>query len=356
MVYNFGAGPAMLPPEVMQQAKEEFIDYKGTGISIMETSHRSDIFQEVLDSSFRLFRELLEIPKEFSIGFFSGGATLHFSAMPLNVIPQGKTADFALTGVWAIKAFEEAQKWFPVKAITDAKESKYRSIPELKEELLSPASKYVHITSNNTIYGTQYANMPTISKPLVCDMTSDILSRKIDWKKMGAVFAGAQKNIGPSGLSVLIIRNDFLEESKTIPILLDYKTILKNGSLYNTPPTYSIYISKLVLEWLQKKGGIAAQEKENLEKSKLLYEYIDSSNLFYAPVEKNSRSVMNVVFLLKNESLNAKLEAESEKAGFVGLAGHRLAGGFRASLYNPMPIQGVQELIRFLKEFERANG
>ncbi len=353
-IYNFGAGPAMLPNEVMEIAAAEFLNYKGSGMSIMEVSHREPLFEDVLKEAESLLRTLLNIGDDYSIAFFSGGATLHFSALPLNLLKEGESFDIAHTGIWTKRAWEEGLKFNGVNVISDATENKFTDVPFLDDTKLSGKGKYLHITSNNTIYGTQYPTLPKIKQvPLVADMTSELLSRKIEVSDFGVIFAGAQKNIGPSGLSVLIIRNDLIGISgRKIPVLLDYEVMTKNKSLYNTPATYSIYIAKLVFEWLLKHGGVEVVQKTNEQKAQLLYDFIDSSSLYTCPVQKNARSKMNAVFLLKDKNLDAKFLDEAEKNGLHGLGGHRLVGGFRASIYNSMPMAGVQKLVSFMKEFE----
>ncbi|TGK35995.1 3-phosphoserine/phosphohydroxythreonine transaminase [Leptospira gomenensis] len=353
-IYNFGAGPAMLPNEVMEIAAAEFLNYKGSGMSLMEVSHREPLFEDVLQEAESLLRKLLNIGEGYSVAFFSGGATLHFSALPLNLLKEGESFDVAHTGIWTKKAWEEGLKFNGVNVIYDATPNNFTETPVLTEADLSGKGKYLHITSNNTIYGSQYPKLPKIqSIPLVADMTSELLSRKIEVADFGVIFAGAQKNIGPSGLSVLIIRNDLIGISgRKIPVLLDYSVMIKNKSLYNTPATYSIYIAKLVFEWLDKLGGVSKMEAVNEEKAKLLYDFVDSSSLYVCPVQKKSRSKMNVVFLLKDKKLETKFLDEAEKNGLHGLGGHRLVGGFRASIYNSMPLSGVQKLVSFMKEFE----
>ncbi|QCO39794.1 3-phosphoserine/phosphohydroxythreonine transaminase [Leptospira interrogans] len=353
-IYNFGAGPAMLPNEVMEIAAAEFLNYKGSGMSVMEVSHREPLFEDVITEAEILLRKLLNLGEDYSIAFFSGGATLHFSALPLNLLKEGESFDVAHTGIWTKKAWEEGLKFNEVNVIYDSTNNHFTDVPVLTDSNLSGKGKYLHITSNNTIYGTQYPEIPKIKQiPLVADMTSELLSRKIDVKDFGVIFAGAQKNIGPSGLSLAIIRNDLLGISgRKIPILLDYSVMVKNRSLYNTPSTYSIYIAKLVFEWLLKLGGIEAIEKVNEQKAKLIYDFIDSSSLYVCPVQKRARSKMNVVFLLKDKNLDSKFLDEAEKNGLHGLGGHRLVGGFRASIYNSMPLAGVQKLVSFMKDFE----
>ena len=355
-IYNFNAGPAMLPTEVMEIAQGEFLNYQGSGMSVMEMSHREAHFQSILDESLRSLRTLLQIPDKYGVVYFPGGATLQFSAIPLNYLAEGQSADFAQTGVWAAKAFLEAQKFYPeVKSIFDGKPSGYMEIPEITDDLISDKAKYVYITSNNTIYGTRYGKIPKIKKaPLVADMTSELLSRKLNIEDFSVIFAGAQKNIGPSGLTIVIYDKEKLPVQKhPIPNLMHFALMEKNGSVYNTPPTYSIYIANLVLQWLLKKGGLEVMEKENEEKAALLYNAIDASSLYTAPVPPKNRSVMNAIFRLKDTALDKAFLEGAESAGLCGLKGYRDVGGFRASIYNAMPKSGIQTLISYMKEFER---
>jgi phosphoserine aminotransferase len=354
-VYNFTAGPAMLPHDVMKIAQDEFLNYQGTGMNLMEMTHRGPHFQKVIDQATQDLRSLLQIPDSYEVLFYQGGATLHFSAIPMNLLEEGETADYSLTGVWAVKAYQEAKKFFPnVKSIYDGKPNLFREIPELNDKSINPDAKYLYITSNNTIYGTRYNPIPKIqSVPLVADMTSDILSRQIDVSSFGLIFAGAQKNIGPSGLTILIFDPKILRKKKSLPVLLDYDLMAKNKSLYNTPPTYPIYLSGLVFQWLLKQGGVSEMEKRNEEKAELLYHYLDNeSKYFFAPVPKQFRSSMNVVFHCRDPHREKMFITESENEGFIGLAGHRDAGGLRASIYNAMPKEGVLSLIEYLKDFE----
>lgn len=357
-IFNFYAGPAMLPTPVMEKAASEFLNYRRSGMSIMEVSHRGKLFEDVLDSALALLRELLSVPENYEIMFLSGGATLHFSALPLNLLKEGESADFVVTGIWAKKALEEAQRFNPVRKIYDGESHKYTEVPEIDDSMIGDDAKYLYITSNNTLLGSRYPRFPKVTKaPLVADMTSEILSRKIDISRFGAIFAGAQKNIGPSGLSVLIIRKDLIGRSgRTIPLMLDYGLIGKNKSMYNTPPTFSIYIAKLVFEWLKDLGGVDAIEKINEEKAKLLYDYLDTTSFYHAPVKPSSRSVMNVVFTLQDKNLESKFLAGAEERGLQGLEGHRLVGGLRASIYNSMPREGIVALIEYMKEFEKKAG
>lgn len=352
-VYNFNAGPAMLPREVMEEIQTDFINYRNSGMSIMEMSHRGEHFQEVIEEAEENLRILLNIPKNYSVGFFPGGATSQFSAIPLNFLSSGdEKAAYSLTGLWSKKAREEAEKLgYKTDVVYDGKSNKYLEVPR---EISYPGDyKYFYITSNNTIYGSRYTRFPN-HKNLVADMTSDLLSRYIDIQKFGYIFAGAQKNIGPSGLTVAIIRNDLLELSHPgIPVLMDFKVYFKNKSLYNTPPTFSIYTAGLVFKWCLEKGGIENIEQRNEDKARTLYDYIDKSNFYFAPVEKNSRSTMNVVFRIEKEELEKIFVLESEKEGLIGLGGHRDAGGLRASIYNAMPIWGVHRLCEFMERFKK---
>ncbi|TGM59581.1 3-phosphoserine/phosphohydroxythreonine transaminase [Leptospira meyeri] len=358
-VFNFNAGPAMLPTEVMEEAKSEFLNYKGTGMSVMEMSHRGNVFQNILDESLSDLKELLELPSRYAVVYFPGGATLQFSAIPFNYLKVGESADFALTGVWAKKAYEEAKKFYPnVKSIFNGADSKYMELPTITDEIVNEGAKYVYITSNNTIYGTRYKTFPKLKKaPLFADMTSELLSRKLPIEDFSVIFAGAQKNIGPSGLTLVIYDKEKLPTlDHPIPNLMNFALMEKNGSLYNTPPTYSIYIAGLVFKYLKRKGGLEAMEATNERKAKKLYETIDASNLFYAPVPEEFRSAMNVVFRSHNEALDSKFLALAEEQGFAGLKGYRDMGGFRASIYNAMPEEGVDALISLIKEFERTHG
>ncbi len=354
-VYNFNAGPAMLPVEVMEKAQVEFRDYENSGMSVMEISHRGKTFQKILDTAEENLRKLLNIPSNYLVAFLPGGATLQFSSIPLNLLQKEEIGAYSLTGVWAVKAEKEARNLgYKTTIVFDGKEKNYTEIPNLKEELLPENAKYLYITSNNTIYGTRYSQFPKCKKiPLIADMTSELLSRKILVEDFGYIFAGAQKNIGPAGLTIGIIRKELLEiPKKHVPILLDFKVYFESKSLYNTPPTYLIYISGLVFEWCLQRGGLEKIQKTNEEKANLLYKFLDSSKLYYAPVQGENRSIMNVVFHLKDKTFEEKFILESEKEGLIGLKGHRDAGGMRASIYNAMPIEGVIQLIQFMKAFE----
>ncbi|NCN10316.1 MAG: 3-phosphoserine/phosphohydroxythreonine transaminase [Leptospira sp.] len=354
-IFNFNAGPAMLPAPVMQIAQEEFLNYRNSGMSVMEMSHRGGYFQEILDRSLINIRKLLNIPDSYEVIFCSGGATAQFTSIPMNLLDENETAAYSLTGVWSNKAYQEAKRFYPnVVSIFDGKLSNFSEIPELTDLSIPKNSKYAYITSNNTIYGTRYSRFPKLSIPLIADMTSDILSRELDVSSFGVIFAGAQKNIGPSGLSICIIRKDLLHERKSaIPVILDWRVTAKAGSLYNTPPTYSIYMAGLVFEWLLEMGGLSSIEKINEKKASLVYNALDESEFYRTFVPQANRSIMNVVFHLKDSNLDSKFVEESEKYGLIGLKGYRDVGGMRASIYNAMPLEGVERLVSFLKDFEK---
>lgn len=355
-VYNFSAGPSMLPLEVLKKAAAQMTNCEGSGMSVMEMSHRSAVYKGIIEEAEKLMRELMGIPDDYYVLFLQGGASTQFAMIPLNLMKTGK-ADYVITGQWAKKAYEEGKHYGDAYEVASSKDKTFSYIPKLTKDMFRPDADYVHITMNNTIYGTKYHNIPdTGDVPLVADISSCILSEKLDVTKFGMLYAGAQKNIGPAGLTVVIIRKDLVGNARDItPIMLNYETHAKNGSMYNTPPTYSIYICKLVLEWLKSIGGVDAIEKINKEKAKILYDYLDSSDFFRGTVVKEDRSLMNVPFLSPSDELNKKFIAESKDAGFVNLAGHRTVGGMRASIYNAMPIEGVEKLVEFMKKFENAN-
>lgn len=355
---NFNAGPASLPGAVLAKAQEEMMNYRNLGMAVMELSHRSKEFEEINKNTKRLLRKLLTIPDDYEILFLQGGASLQFTMVPMNLLEIGKTAGYVLTGSWSEKALEEAQKIGRASAIASTKPSSYKSIPALDNIELPEDLSYVHITTNNTIFGTQWHTMPRDLKvPLVADMSSDILSRPLDISSYGLIYAGAQKNLGPSGVTVVIMQKELLARSaKDLPSMLNYKIHATSKSLYNTPPTLSIYFLMLVLEWAESLGGISKLEKMNETKAALLYEEIDRSAGFYAGhAEKKFRSLMNVTFTLENEKLTAPFLQSAEEAGFIGLAGHRSVGGCRASIYNAMPLEHVEKLVSFMAEFRRRN-
>ena len=353
-VYNFSAGPAVLPEEVLKKAAQEMLDYKGSGISVMEMSHRGKEFKEIIESAEMNLRELMNIPENYKVLFLQGGASLQFAMVPLNLMRKSKKADFVHTGQWTKKAIAEAKKFGEVNIVVTSEQDNFTYIPKLDPKTFSKDADYFHIATNNTIYGTAYKEIPeTGNVPLVADMSSNILSEPIDVSKFGLIFAGAQKNIGPAGVTIVIIRDDLVgEAAKNVPTLLDYKIHVDNGSLYNTPPCYAIYIAGLVFEWLKQNGGLETMQKRNKEKAQILYDYLDRSTLFSNPVQKTSRSIMNVPFVTGNEELDAKFIEEASKCGLKSLKGHRTIGGMRASIYNAMPIEGVKALVSFMKEFE----
>lgn len=355
-VYNFSAGPAMLPLEVLKRAEQELVCYGDSGMSVMEMSHRSKEYLAIIQDAERSLRRIMEIPDNYSVLFLQGGASMQFAMVPLNLLKCGK-ADYIDTGVWSSKAIKEAKKFGQVNIIASSKDAGYAYIPEYSSEAFDKEADYFYICANNTIYGTKFVEVPKTGKvPLVADMSSSILSEKIDVSRYGIIFAGAQKNLGPAGVTVVIIRNDLINQAnKYVPTMLSYAIHKENDSMYNTPPTYGIYMLKLVFEWIESIGGIEEIEKRNKLKAKILYDYLDGSKLFKGTADKGCRSLMNVPFITGNEALDAKFISEAKKAGFVNLKGHRSVGGMRASIYNAMPIEGVQKLVDFMEQFEQKN-
>lgn len=356
-VFNFSAGPSMLPVEVLEKAAKEMVNYGEAGMSVMEMSHRSKDFDNIIKEAEALFRELMNIPDNYKVLFLQGGGTTQFSMVPLNLLRKTKKADYIVTGQWAKKAMQEAKKFGDIKVVATSEPDTYTYIPKVKKEDFREDADYVYITANNTIYGTRYPYVPeTGDIPLVADMSSNILSQEYDISKFGLIFAGAQKNIGPAGLVVAAIREDLLGyAAEDCPVLLDYNTQAEKDSLYNTPPTYSIYFAKLVFEWVKAKGGVKAMQEINERKAAKLYDAIDNSALFNCPVNKEDRSLMNVVFVTGDADLDKKFVAEAKAAGLVNLGGHRTVGGMRASIYNAMPEEGVDALIAFMQKFEAEN-
>lgn len=356
-VYNFSAGPAVLPEEVLKEAAQEMLDYNGTGMSVMEMSHRSKAFEKIIGDAEESLRNLIGIPDNYKVLFLQGGGHQQFAMIPMNLM-KNKVADYINTGQWAKRAMLEAKIYGKVNLIASSEDKNYSYIPDLKELKISDDADYVYICHNNTIYGTKYNELPdTGDKILVADMSSDILSEPIDVTKYGIIFAGAQKNIGPAGVVIVIIREDLITEDVLpgTPTMLKYKTHADNNSLYNTPPAYGIYICGKVFKWLENKGGLEAMKKINEEKAAILYEYLDSSSMFKGTVVKKDRSLMNVPFITGSDELDAKFVKEAKEAGFENLKGHRTVGGMRASIYNAMPIQGVKALVQFMKKFEQEN-
>ena len=356
-IFNFAAGPAMLPLEVLEKARRELVNYGGTGMSVMEMSHRSKAFIEIAAEAERLLRELMEIPLNYKVLFLQGGASTQFAMVPLNLLRKRK-ADYVDTGQFAKKAIQEAQKYGTVNVVASSSADTYTHIPALDKSEFDPDADYFHYTMNNTIFGTRVRDIPdTGSVPLVSDVSSLVLSETIDVSKFGLLYAGAQKNIGPSGVTVVIVRDDLIGHALDItPTMLDYKIHADGESMYNTPPCYGIYIAKLVFELLKEKGGVAAMQKRNEEKAAILYDYLDGSALFKGTViNKYDRSMMNVTFVTGSEELDKKFVKEATKRGFESIAGHRSVGGMRASIYNAMPEEGIVKLLDFMKEFEAEN-
>ena len=356
-VYNFSAGPAVLPEEVLREAAEEMLDYTGCGMSVMEMSHRSKVFQEIIDEAEADLRDLLQIPDNYKVLFLQGGASQQFAMIPMNLMKNG-VADYIVTGQWAKKAWQEAQKYGTANKVASSEDKTFSYIPDCSDLPISPDADYGYICENKTIYGTKYKTLPnTKGKILVSDVSSCFLSEPMDVEKYGMIYGGVQKNIGPAGLVIAIIREDLITEDVLAgtPTMLTYKTHADAGSLYNTPNCYGIYICGKVFKWLKKMGGLSVMKERNEKKAKVLYDYLDSSSLFKGTVEPNSRSLMNVPFVTGDKELDAKFVKEAEAAGFVNLKGHRSVGGMRASIYNAMPIEGVEALVDFMKKFEKEN-
>ncbi len=357
-IYNFSAGPAILPEEVLLEAQKEFYSYKGSGMCIMEMSHRGKIFDAIIQEAEADLRKLLNIGDSHSVLFLQGGATLQFSMVPLNLMPPKNKADYIVTGSWAKKAAKEAKRCGTVNIAASTESENFIRIPKQSELKLDPDASFVHFTSNNTIYGTQWKQEPeTGNVPLACDASSDFLHKKIDLSKYGVIYAGAQKNIGPAGVVVVIVRNDMLERSAdTLHTYLNYKVHAENKSLYNTPPTFGVYIAGLVFKWLLNMGGLDEMYKRNVDKAKILYEAIDGSGGYYkGTTVPEDRSIMNVTYRLPNEELEKKFIDEAKKKGFDGLKGHRSVGGIRASIYNAFPKKGVEDLVTFMDDFKKNN-
>ncbi|MCC8161044.1 MAG: 3-phosphoserine/phosphohydroxythreonine transaminase [Oscillospiraceae bacterium] len=355
-VYNFSAGPSMLPEEVLKKAQEEMLEYGKSGMSVMEMSHRSKDYQEIIDGAEALVRELMNVPDNYKVMFLQGGGSTQFAMIPLNLASKNKKADYVITGQWAKKAAAEAERYITVNRVASSADKTFSYIPKLDKSNFSSDADYFYICYNNTIYGTRYTELPQCDVPLIADISSCAMSEVIDVSKFGLLFAGAQKNLGPAGVTLVIAREDLLGDAMDItPTMLDYKTHADNGSMYNTPPTYGIYVLKLVLEWIKEKGGIAELQKINEAKAKILYDYLDSSKMFKGTVVPEDRSLMNAPFVTGNEELDAKFVAEAKAAGFVNLKGHRTVGGMRASIYNAMPVEGVEKLVEFMKKFEAEN-
>ncbi|MCK9862421.1 3-phosphoserine/phosphohydroxythreonine transaminase [Paenibacillus sp. ATY16] len=358
--YNFNAGPAALPLEVLQQAQEQFVEYQGAGMSIMEMSHRSALYEQVNNESQALMRELFGIPDNYHVLFLQGGASQQFAMIPMNLLSAGRPAAYVKTGAWADKAIKEAKLIGETVIAASSENDNFMRMPSINEIVVPENAAYLHLTSNETIGGVQFQEFPTNlgHVPLIADMSSDILSRPIDISKFGLIYAGAQKNLGPSGVTVVIVRDDLVQESpKNIPAIFRYDTHAKNKSLYNTPPSFSVYMVNLVLKWIKGNGGVAAMEQLNRDKTKLIYDAIDQSNGYYVGcAHPDSRSLMNITFRMQSEELEKQFVKESEQNGFVGLKGHRDVGGLRASTYNAVPHESCKALAEFMADFQRRNG
>ncbi len=355
--YNFSAGPSMLPLSVIQEVAADLPNYQGCGESVMEMSHRSKEFKTILEDAEKNLRDIMNIPDNYKVLFLQGGATLQFAMVPLNLLRKSGKADYITTGSWAKKAAKEAKKFGDIKITASSEESTFSYIPEVKKEDFRADADYVHITFNNTIYGTHYPYIPdTGDIPLVADMSSCILSEEVDVSKFGLIYAGAQKNVAPAGVTIVIIRDDLIGFAKeTVPTYLDYKIHAENDSAYNTPNCFGIYVAGEVFKYIKKTGGISAMHDLDVKKAKMLYDYIDGSSLYSCPVREQDRSLMNVVFVTGNEELDKKFVAEGKAQGLHNLNGHRSIGGMRASIYNAMPLEGVEALISFMKKFEAEN-
>ena len=356
-VYNFSAGPAAIPLVVLEKAQKELVDFRGKGLSVMEMSHRSPEYLEIFNKAMSDLRKLMQIPDEYAVLFLQGGASSQFSMVPLNLFSQNRTADYVNTGMWSKKAIVEARRFGKVNVVASSEDKMFSYIPSLTPEMFDPGADYVHITTNNTIYGTRYARLPdTGGVPLVTDMSSNILGEVYDVRKFGLIYAGAQKNIGPAGLTVVMARKDLLGRALDItPVMFNYAVQAENDSMYNTPPCYAIYMAGLVFEWLIEWGGVAEMEKLNRAKADLLYDFLDNSTMFRSTVESEFRSLMNVPFVTGSDELDARFIKEAAAHGLKTLKGHRTVGGMRASIYNAMPYEGVKALVDFMAKFERDN-
>ena len=356
-VYNFSAGPSMLPLSVLEKASAEMVCYGESGMSVMEMSHRSPDYETIIADAEKLLRKVMNIPDNYKVLFLQGGASTQFAAVPLNLMNGNKKADYILSGQFSTKAYKEAQKYGDVKAVASSKDANFTFVPVVAKDAFRADADYVHICFNNTIYGTKFPYIPeTGDIPLVADMSSCILSEPVDVSKFGLIYAGAQKNMSCAGLTLVIVREDLLGKSREdIPTMLDYKTMADNDSMYNTPPTYAIYIAKLVYEWIESLGGLEKMKELNEKKAKLLYDYLDSQDYYTAPVQKESRSMMNVTFVTGDADLDKKFASQAAAAGLKNLKGHRSVGGMRASIYNAMPYEGVEKLVAFMKKFAAEN-
>ena len=357
-VYNFSAGPSMLPEPVLRRAADEMLDYQGSGQSVMEMSHRSKVYQGIIDSAESLLREVMNIPDSYKVLFLQGGASSQFAMVPMNLMTKSGKADFVLTGQWATKAYKEAARYGEANVVASSKDKTFSYIPKLDPSTFTPDADYFHICLNNTIYGTKFHTLPeTGSVPLVADISSCIVSEPIDVSKFALLYAGAQKTLAPAGLTVVIIREDLIGHAMDItPTMFNYQTHADNGSMFNTPPCYSIYMAMLVLDWLKNTiGGLEEMKKINEKKANMLYSFLDQSSLFHGTVVPEDRSLMNIPFVTGNDDMDAKFVKAATEAGFVNLKGHRSVGGMRASIYNAMPVEGVEKLVDFMAKFEKEN-
>ena len=357
-VYNFSAGPAVLPEEVLKECADEMFDYKGSGMSVMEMSHRSKVYDEIIKDAEKDLRDLMNIPDNYKVIFLQGGASLLFAGVPMNLMKNGKAA-YIITGQWAKKAYQEAQMYGEAVAVASSADKTFSYIPDCSDLDIPEDADYVYICENNTIYGTKFPELPnTKGKILVADVSSCFLSEPVDVTKYGVIYGGVQKNVGPSGVQIVIVREDLIADGpafKQTPTMMNWKVQADNDSLYNTPPCYGIYVCGMVFKWIKKMGGLEAMKKHNEKKAAILYNFLDQSKLFKATVQGKDRSLMNVPFITGNEDLDAKFVKESKAAGFENLKGHRSVGGMRASIYNAMPIEGVEKLVEFMKKFEAEN-
>ena len=358
-VYNFSAGPSMLPLEVLEKAAAEMTEYGASGQSVMEMSHRSKEYQAIIDNAEALVREIMHVPDNYTVMFLQGGASSQFAAIPMNIGTKNKKADYIITGQWAKKAADEAERYITVNRVASSADKTFSYIPQTDSSMFDPEADYCYICYNNTIYGTHYTEnkIPDTKATLVADISSCVMAEEIDVTKFGILYAGAQKNLGPAGVTLVIVRNDLITEETLdgTPTMFKYSIHQKNGSMYNTPPTYGIYVLGLVLQWIKDKGGVKELQKINEKKAKILYDFLDSSEMFKGTVVPEDRSLMNVPFVTGNDELDAKFVAEAKANGFINIKGHRSVGGMRASIYNAMPIEGVEKLVEFMKKFEAEN-
>ena len=357
-IYNFSAGPSMLPEAVLLRAQRELLEYGESGQSVMEMSHRSSEYQAIIDEAEKTLREIMNIPDNYKVLFLQGGASTQFAMVPLNVMTRSGKADFVITGQWAKKAYKEAARYGKARAIASSEDETFSYIPDITPDMIDAEADYLHICMNNTIYGTRYTKIPETNEvTLIADISSCILSEPIDVSKFGILYAGAQKNVAPAGLTIVIIRDDLIGNAMDItPTMLNYQIHAENGSMFNTPPCYCIYIAGLVFKWIKDLGGLEEMKKINEKKAKILYDFLDSSTMFRGTVKKEDRSIMNVPFVTGDGELDKKFVSAAKTRGFVNLKGHRSVGGMRASIYNAMPIEGVEALVSFMKEFEEKNG